>query len=78
MSAIGWVLLACFGFVGVLGALLFLAYRLGGADEREDQAQEDERESTTQAERMAGPMPTRFDRARAALRKLRERGVRGG
>lgn len=76
MSTLGWTIAACVAFVGMLGGLLFLAYRLGGSGERRDRAEDEADDSRKQAERMAGPMPTRFDRARAALRKLRERGVR--
>ena len=60
----------------VLGVVVALALRSGGAEERRDQARRDADASDEQARRMAGALPTQADRARAARRKLRERGAR--
>lgn len=60
----------------VLGGAAWALWYAGGRDERTDRAEDEADASRKQAERMAGPMPGRVERARAALRELRRRGVR--
>lgn len=76
MTPIAWVIAATVLVALVIGLIVLMALRLGAMSEREDRAEEERDAARGQAERMAGPMPGKVERARAALRKLRERGVR--
>ena len=66
------------GILGLLALALLIwagwtTYRLGGADTRADEAEEDEDDAEKLAGRMSGPMPGKDERARAARRLLRMR-----
>ena len=63
------VILATFGLVAIIG----LAFIWGWWNSRAEESARDKREAVRRVERLSAPMPTRRQRARAALAELRRR-----
>ena len=60
--------------VALVAYSLWITFRAGGSSTRVDEAEKDHVDADNLAERMASPMPSPIERARAALRVLKRRG----